>query len=434
MDPLRRRARLIASCIVDTEWTTSALAARLATVMDGGPPEPRRLAARLVFHSDPGRSPDFDWIVAQLESDPDFADSLAKPCRIQPGASRMRRPPDNLVTLPLPRLTTLRELACWLGLSDEELDWFTGARRRYVAHPDPARHHYRYRWRPRRNAAPRLIEEPKARLKSLQRDILHGILDRIPPHDAAHGFRRHRSCRSAALPHVGSRLLLRMDLEDFFLSINRGRVAGIFRLIGYPETVAVALSGLCTHRSAAGLGDAESALSWQTRARLASWHLPQGAPTSPALANLCAWRLDARLSGLAASLGLAYTRYADDIALSGTSCPVGRRIDLEARVGAIALEEGFRVQHRKTHWAPASQCQRFCGIVVNRRLNSPRCDYDRLKATLHNCARLGPGSQNLAGHPDFRRHLQGRIAHLRQLNAARGAKLAALFDRIRWPD
>ena len=55
-----------------------------------------------------------------------------------------------------------------------------------------------------------------------------------------------------------------------------------------------------------------------------------------------------------------------------------------------------------------------------------------LKATLHNCVRLGPGSQNRAGEPDFRAHLLGRVAWAAQLNPARGAKLRGLFERIVW--
>jgi len=72
------------------------------------------------------------------------------------------------------------------------------------------------------------------------------------------------------------------------------------------------------------------------------------------------------------------------------------------------------------------------GIVVNERPNATRREFDRLKATLHNCAEHGAASQNRAGHPDFRAHLLGRIGWVGSLNPERGARLRGEFDRIRW--
>jgi RNA-directed DNA polymerase len=72
------------------------------------------------------------------------------------------------------------------------------------------------------------------------------------------------------------------------------------------------------------------------------------------------------------------------------------------------------------------------GIVVNRRPNIPRDDFDRLKAILHNARRFGPESQNHDAHDRFRDHLQGRIAYVRMIHSARGARLQGLFDQIDW--
>ena len=76
--------------------------------------------------------------------------------------------------------------------------------------------------------------------------------------------------------------------------------------------------------------------------------------------------------------------------------------------------------------------QRIAGAVVNVRPNVPRDEFDALKATLHNCATLGPAGQDRRGLPDFRAHLLGRIAHVASLNPDRGRRLRAMFDRIRW--
>ena len=91
------------------------------------------------------------------------------------------------------------------------------------------------------------------------------------------------------------------------------------------------------------------------RKRLQSKHLAQGAPTSAQLANLCCWRLDCRLQGVAKRFGFQYTRYADDIALSGPY-RLARMADfIEAVVGSIAIEEGYRLNHRKTRLRLRSQ-------------------------------------------------------------------------------
>jgi RNA-directed DNA polymerase len=167
---------------------------------------------------------------------------------------------------------------------------------------------------------------------------------------------------------------------------------------------------------------------FQLRRRLAGPHLPQGAPTSPALANLCAYGLDVRLSALARSLGATYSRYADDLTFSAD----GVLGDGFARmVAGIVRDEGFVLNPAKTRVMLDGGRQAVTGIVVNRRLNVSRAECDALKATLHNCARSGPASQ-ARGIAHFREHLRGRVAWVTQVHPARGAKLARLFAAINW--
>jgi hypothetical protein len=101
-------------------------------------------------------------------------------------------------------------------------------------------------------------------------------------------------------------------------------------------------------------------------------------------------------------------------------------------VAVLAGEEGFALNQRKTRFMRQAIRQQLAGVVVNVRPNLQRPRFDELKATLHNCVRHGPASQNRDGCADFRRHLQGRVAHLKLLNPMRGAKLQVLFDRIVW--
>ena len=110
-------------------------------------------------------------------------------------------------------------------------------------------------------------------------------------------------------PHIARQVVLRMDLKDFFPTFAAARIQTLFRTMGYPEPVADLLGGICTN---AAPRDLFSGLAPDARALYTRPHLPQGAPASPALANLCTYRVDCRLSGLAESAGARYTRYADD--------------------------------------------------------------------------------------------------------------------------
>jgi RNA-directed DNA polymerase len=341
---------------------------------------------------------------------------------------------------PVPELADLGALAEFLEMDTGQLGWLGDTRSLERRVPDQRMRNYRYASRPRREGAPRVIEIPKPRLKATQRRILHDVLDWIPAHPAAHGFTRGRSALTHAHCHVGNQVLVRLDLEDFFTSIAAGRVYGIFRTAGYPEAVAHVLAGLTTNAVPAEVWEAISrpteprqiAAHHRQGRRLASPHLPQGAPTSPTLANLAAFGLDRRLAGLAAALKLNYTRYADDLTFSGARVLPDRARELRAIVASIAAEEGFRVNERKSTLATRAGRQTVCGLIVNDRPNVPREEYDRLKAILHNASRHGAGSQNRDGVADFRAHLRGRIAWVESVNPERGAKLRERYAEILW--
>lgn len=337
----------------------------------------------------------------------------------------------------LPAITTVADLAAWLNLSPSELEWFADVRRLNQRAKEPKLRHYRYRWVAKRSGGSRLLESPKLRLKLLQRGILVRLLERIPLHEAAHGFRRGRSIRSFVSAHTGQAIVLHFDLRDFFPSVTRARVLAMLLTAGYPEPVALRLAGICTAgvpRDVLARCPDRSSLpdAWSRNRRYARPHLPQGAPTSPALANLAAHSLDRRLSGLAASVRANYTRYADDLVFSGGQELARQAERFATQVGGIALETGFALNHRKTRIMRQGVSQRAAGLVLNRHPNVPRRDFDSLKAILHNCIRRGPHGENRERVTDFRGHLRGRIAYVRQVNPVRGARLLTLFERIVW--
>ncbi len=341
----------------------------------------------------------------------------------------------------VPAIESVSALAEWLQVTPGELNWFADLKRLIARggaeSSEGPLSHYHYRILAKDGGDIRLIEAPKTRLKQMQRQILSGILEKIPLHPAVHGFRRGRSIKSFAAPHAGQRVVVRMDLREFFPTISAPRVQAMFRTAGYPEGVANLLGGVCTNAAPRALwaekGKMLDPIRMAAARHLYAWpHLPQGAPTSPALANICAYRMDCRLTGLAEASGAVYTRYADDLAFSGGEGFERSAERFAIRAAAILLEEGFQVHHRKTRIMRQGVRQYLAGVVTNEHVNVIRRDYDLLKATLTNCVRHGPESQNREGHRDFRAHLKGRVSFVEMVNAARGVRLRALLDRIAW--
>lgn len=277
----------------------------------------------------------------------------------------------------------------------------------------------------------RLLEIPKRRLRDVQRRLLHRLLRDLPAHDAAHGFVPGRSPLTHAALHTSNDVVLLFDLEDFFASIGPARVAGILYSEGFSRSVATAIARVCTVATPPSVF-ATSPLAQEARSRLRARHLPQGAPTSPWLANLAARSLDARLAGLANASGYRYSRYADDLAFSGPASLARRSASFVAIVEAIILDEGFRPNRAKTRALGRHERQLVTGLVVNAMPALSRHERERLEAILVNCARHGPQSQNRDAVPDFRAHLLGRVANVAAARASHGRELYELFDRIAW--
>lgn len=333
----------------------------------------------------------------------------------------------------VPQWEHAADIAALLDVTLSELDWLADARGWNRRAGEPLRH-YRSHWIGTSTGGIRLIEAPKPRLAEAQRRLSRHL--RLPVHDAAHGFRSGHSPLTYARPHAGKALVVRMDLEGFFATVTGLRVRTLLRTAGYPPQVAAILAGLLTTRApldvlhGAPHGTGDPGVRRRLLARLKDQHLPQGAPSSPGLANAIAHRLDCRLAGLARSLGADYTRYADDLAFSGAkTLPLHR---LLPGVRGIAHDEGFRVRPDKSRVTAAHQRQKLAGLVVNSAPAAPRAEYDALRALLHNCLQTGPAEQNRAGHNDFQAHVRGRVEWAAAGHPGRGKKLRALYSRIAW--
>lgn len=328
----------------------------------------------------------------------------------------------------LPELATPDDLASWLDLPIGKVAWLTGRFEAGKRPPSAQSAHYIFTWKAKRKGGARLIESPKPLLREVQTRVLREILERVPPHPAAHGFAKGRSILTNARPHCGHAVVIKWDLADFYTSIRHNRVVAIFRSLGYSREASLWLAAVTTSAVPADLPLPESTA--HALKPYLSRHLPQGAPTSPALANLSAYGLDVRLAGLARAFGGVYTRYADDLTISGDRQLTRNLKNLIPLVEKIIQSERFRVHPSKRRVLRQTQRQTVAGVVVNRKPNVNRRDFDRLKATLCNAAKHGAASQNHESHPDFRAHLRGKIAHVTMLNPDRGARLLRIFERI----
>jgi len=425
-------AENLAAALLLGEWTGRGLLDSALRVVRYREPWLHRFLRRLrrAFPEPPARQ-EFRALVDWISNDRGFLnrslDGVFEFVSLTPAMSQSR--------WPVPQLATVGTLAQWLELTPRELDWFADGQGREAVQPRGPLRHYVYKAIPKRGGRLRLIESPKSRLKAIQRRILDQILSVIPAHDAAHGFCRGRSVVTYAAAHANKDVVLRLDLADFFPSVPASRVHAIFCTAGYPKDVARMLTGICTNvtpRDELPESFGADNRGWTLLQRLLSPHLPQGAPTSPALANLSAYRLDLRLSALAQASGIAFTRYADDLAFSGDEEFARGVLRFYEKACQIVIEEGFAVRPAKTRIMRRGVRQQLAGVVVNVRPNAPRGEYDRLKAILTNCSRHGVGSQNREKHPSFREHLLGRITWLTSLHPERGKKLRARFDRIDW--
>ncbi len=320
---------------------------------------------------------------------------------------------DKLATAGLPVLHTPGELAAVLGLTVPKLRWL-------CYHTEVAtRIHYVQFEVPKKSGGTRTLSAPHVMMDAAQYWILVNILEKLPVEKAAHGFVAGRSTLTNAQPHAKKAVLVNLDLEGFFPSIRFARVRHLFRLLGYSGAVATLLALLCTECPRKRVVYDGQTYFVATGPR----GLPQGACTSPALSNQIARKLDRRLSGLCAKLGLDYTRYADDLTFSGGADLNEKVAYLLARVRHIVEAEGFAVNPKKTRVKRPNARQTVTGLVVNDNPGVPRDVVRRLRAILHRAKTEGLAAQNRDREPNFRAWVEGMIAYISMSRPALGDQL-----------
>jgi RNA-directed DNA polymerase len=336
----------------------------------------------------------------------------------------------------LPVILTLFHLAKRTGVPYSALHAYVG--RQAIA---PYR---RFRIRKRSGGIRRIcVAEPM--LGSIQAWIAENILQRAEVHAASHAFKKGDSISRCAEVHAGARWLVKMDIADFFGSISEIDVFRVFKSLGYNPLVSFELARICTELPAKS---AKYLLpSWQlhhTRRQIPGYsqkhvgRLPQGASSSPMLANLSMIRTDQTLSEIANSFGLKYTRYSDDLTFSTAGdFDKASAYALIEQVASVLKRRNLFPNRAKTSVVHPGARRVVLGLLVNGDVpRLTRTFRDRLRQHLYYLEKHG-----IVAHVQARafesagglyRHLRGLIDYANSVDPAYAAPLLARLEALPW--
>ncbi len=260
------------------------------------------------------------------------------------------------------------------------------------------------------NKKRRLISSPNYPLKQLQLKILHEILEKVEIPDYCYGFVPGKSTVDNARVHLMANSLIKIDLLNFFPSLKFWHVLHVFRGIGYNRPVSGVLACICTD--------------WYRLKRF----VPQGAPTSPMIANLYASRMDVRLNGLSKKYGLKYSRYADDLTFSSINEKIHVRKFISS-VYHIIRDENLFPNFSKTKIFRKGNRKEVTGIIINEKLNVKRKWVNSLRGELYRYRKFGlPLGEE--GEVIYNQ-LQGKIAYLHMVNPQKAEKYNQIFQQLK---
>ena len=290
---------------------------------------------------------------------------------------------ENLWKQNLPVIYDQKHLCLLLGYSP-----------RYVyAASNSQKHFYRCFDIPKKNGGKRMICEPLPSLKEIQRWILDYILVKIEVSPYAKAYIRGKSLKENVRFHKRQKIVLSLDIHDFFGHISDYMVFQVFIGIGYRTDVAMMLTELCCldHK------------------------LPQGAPTSACLSNIVMKKFDSAVSGYTKELSIRYTRYADDMTFSGD-------FDTDELVGIVKKQlrpYGMTLNSDKTRIRRSGQRQEVTGIVVNDHMQIPRNSRRQIRQIMFYIEKYGLESHlEHIGAPkkQYLKHLAGVIGYALFIN------------------
>ncbi|MBN8750970.1 Reverse transcriptase (RNA-dependent DNA polymerase) [Xylophilus ampelinus] len=288
---------------------------------------------------------------------------------------------------------------------------------------------------------PRTICAPEPLLLRAQRWIHANVLQHAKAHAASTAYAKGCSVVEAARVHCGASWLIKLDVSNFFDSILEPKIYQVFLAQGYQPLVAFELARLCTRvRSKGNVARSTGSGVPGPYVYPSIGHLPQGAPTSPLLANLVSFAFDEEVSQLARRFCLRYTRYADDMTLSfrGTGFDRTKAREVIGACYRIMLDHSLWPNRTKTQVIPPGARKLVLGLLVDGNRPALTREFrEQMRMHLHFLETQGPVSH--AQHRGFgsviglQNHLFGLAAHAMGVNKAIGRDWMYRLQRLPWP-
>jgi Retron-type reverse transcriptase len=306
---------------------------------------------------------------------------------------------ERLFKANLPVIFDRVHLALLLGIKYAELSTIINCEYNYYTEYNIAK----------KSGGQRIIQSPALILKYIQRWILDNILNNLHVSKYANGFCKNKSIVTNAIVHTNKDCVINIDIKDFFPSIDQESIFRIFYYYGYSKDISYVLSKLCTFEG----------------------YLPQGSPASPALSNIVCLKLDKRISSLSKKYKCDYTRYADDISISGNK---GIKNILNM-VTTIINDEGFDLNDKKTRISYKNQRQEVTGLIVNNKVTVPKKYKKELEQEIYYCIKYGV-SDHLSyincNKSFYKEHLYGKVYFVNSIEPELGKKLLKQLEKISW--
>ncbi len=247
----------------------------------------------------------------------------------------------------------------------------------------------------KKNKKMRKIYAPNYNLKNIQKNILHNILEQMPISPYAKAYIPGAHLKENALPHCSKRIILKLDIKDFFSSITFGEVLrNCFSYDYFPNSIAVLLTKLCTYYD----------------------YLPQGAPTSAYISNLVLKEFDEEVGKYCDSKNISYTRYSDDLTFSGDFCIR----EIKNYVKKEILKRGYLLNNEKTKVITCKNRQQVTGLVVNKKIQTNKTYRHKIRQEMYYIKKYSLKSHlERLGIEDEKKYLlslKGRINYCLQIN------------------
>lgn len=316
----------------------------------------------------------------------------------------------------------------------------------YYSHPSVATKRYRQFNLRKKSGGIRTISSPVAGLKSLQRALNLVLQCVFEPHKSATGFIQGKSIVDNAKVHVNQNYVFNIDLKEFFPGIDQAR---IWKQLQFPPfNLNEQTNRLELANRIAALCCAEMEVSRQNEngewVKQSRFVLPQGAPTSPIVSNIIAYRLDKKLSGLAKRFNLNYTRYADDISFSSHHNVYQDNSTFTIELNRIIASQSFYVNPDKTRLQKNGFRKEVTGLVVNQKVNVSRRYVKQIRMWIYYWERYGferassifrrdyyrDKGHIKKGMPDMANVLEGKLLYLKMVRGGEDITFLGLYHRF----